>query len=172
MAGLRYGKGANGEFLVNATQSGKGSDAQALVEGVKKTTITSAELLALFATPIEIVPAPPSGFTNIFRRAGLYKAAGTAYAGIAAGENLAIGYTDASGLVVSPEIETVGFLDQTTAQMRWVEKRSVAIAVVGDINPTVDAILVLKLEDAEIITGDSDLIVWCYYDIVPVVLTV
>lgn len=171
MSGLRFGKGANGEFLVNATQSGKGVDAQALVEGVTKTTITSAELLALFATPIEIVAAPAAGFANIFRRMGLYKAAGVAYAGIAAGENLVAAYTDASGLVVSAEIETVGFLDQTTAQMRWVEKKAALTATVGEINPVAAAILVLKLEDAEIITGDSDLIVWCYYDIVPVVLT-
>ncbi len=172
MAGLRYGKGSRGEFLVNATQAKKGTDAQVLVEGVQKTTVTTAQVLALFATPIEIVPAPATGFANIFRRALIYKAAGTAYAGIAAGENLAIGYTDASGLVVSPEVETVGFLDQTTAEFRIVEKRSVAIATVGDIEPTSAANLVIKLEDAEIITGTSDLIVWCYYDVVPIVLTV
>ena len=172
MAGLRYGKGPNGEFLVNASESGKGTDAQVLVEGIQKTTITTAELLALFATPIEIAPAPEAGFANIFRRMGLFKAAGTAYAGIAAGENLVVGYTNAAGLVVSAEIETVGFLDQTSAQMRWVEKKAALTATVGEINPVAAAILVLKLEDAEITTGDSDLIIWCYYDVVPVVLTV
>ena len=172
MAGLRYGKGAGGEFTVNATQSGKGDDAQVLVEGVQKTTIAFLDVRTLFATPIEIAPAPATGFANIFRRAGIFKVAGTAYGGVAAGENLAIGYTNAAGLVVSPEIETVGFLDSTADQFRWVEKRSVAIAIVGDINPTAAAILVLKLEDGDITTGDSDLIVWCYYDVVPVVLTV
>ena len=74
MAGLRYGKGPNGEFLVNASESGKGTDAQVLVGGIQKTTITTAELLALFATPIEIAPAPEAGFANIFRRMGLFKA--------------------------------------------------------------------------------------------------
>jgi hypothetical protein len=172
MAGPRFGKGPLGEFTVNASKAKKGVDAQMLVEAVQKTTVTSAEVLALFATPIEIAPAPGAGFANIFRRAGIYKAAGTAYAGVAAGENLVIAYTDASGLVVSPEVNTTGFVDQTTAQFRWVEKRSVAIAVVGDLDPTANANLVIKLEDAEIITGTSDLIVWCYYDVVPVVLTV
>ncbi len=172
MAGLRYGKGTAGEFLVNATQSGKGNDAQVLVQAVQKTTVTTAQVLALFATPIEIAPAPATGFANIFRSAGIYKAPGVAYDNIAAGENLAIGYTNAAGLVVSPEIETAGFLDSTGAQFRWVEKRAVAIAIVGDINPTAAANLVIKLEDAEIQTGDSDLIVWCYYDVVPVVQTV
>ena len=172
MPGLRYGKGPNGEFEVNATESGKGANAQVLVEAITKTTVTTAQVLALFATPIEIAPAPAAGFANIFRRAGIFKAAGTAYSGIAAGENLAIGYTNAAGLVVSPEIETVGFLDQTSAEFRWVEKRAVALGVVGDIEPTAAANLVIKLEDAEIATGDSDLIVWCYYDVVPIVLTV
>lgn len=170
--GLRYGKGTRGEFLVNATQSGKGKDAQVLIEAVQKTTITSAQLLALFGTPIEIAPAPAVGFANIFRRAGIFKPAGTAYDNIAAGENLAIGYTNAAGLVVSPEIETVGFLDQTSAEFRWVERRAVALGVVGDIEPTSAANLVLKLEDAEIQTGTGGLIVWCYYDVVPIVLTV
>ena len=56
--------------------------------------------------------------------------------------------------------------------MRWVEKKAALTATVGEINPVAAAILVLKLEDAEITTGDSDLIIWCYYDVVPVVLTV
>lgn len=144
----------------------------AIFNALKKTTITSAQVLALFATPREIIPAPGAGLAIIPRRIGVYKAAGTAYAGIAAGEDLVAKYTNAAGAQCSGVVETTGFLDQATAQARWVGPPGSTGSTVADLNPVANAAIVLHLLTAEIITGTSDLIVWSYYDVVPTVLDV
>ena len=138
--------------------------------GLAKTTVTSALLLALNATPQTILAAPPSGFTNVFVGAAIYKPAGTAYAGIAGGEDLVIKATNASGQQVSSVIETTGFLDQATAQLRWVGPPGAVTTTAADVTP-IAAALVLHLLVGEITTGTSDLIVWTYYRRLPTVLT-
>ena len=121
----------------------------------RNVTITTAQLLALFATPIELVPAPGAGFALSFLEMMIQKPAGVAYAGIAADEDLAVKYTNAAGLEVA-QCETTGFLDSTANQIRLVKAHA---AATGDssITPVVNAALVLHLLNAEIITGDSDL---------------
>lgn len=141
------------------------------LEGLRKTTITSAQLLALNATPQIIVPAAPSGFVNIFQGMALQKPAGTAYAGIAATEDLVAKYTDASGQQVSAYVEPVGFLDQTTAQQRYVGPiASIGTTTAGDVTP-LNAAIVLHLLVGEITTGTGGLIVWAWYRRLPLLLT-
>ena len=127
----------------------------------RRVVVTTAQVLALFATPIALVPAPGAGRALIFEGALIQKPAGTAYAGIAAGEDLAVKYTDAAGLEVA-QIETTGFLDQATLQTRWARAHA---AATGDssIVPVVNAALVLHLLVGEIITGDSDLNIEVHY---------
>lgn len=120
-------------------------------------TITSAQLLALYATPVELVPAPGSNKLLEFLSAVVHKPAGTAYAGIAAGEDLAIKYTDGSGTRVNTSLETTGFLDQTTAQTR------ITRPLVSEYTPVADAALVMQLLVGEITTGDSPLYVKVHY---------
>ena len=126
-------------------------------EQVAKVTITSAELLALNATPQQLVEAPGEGKYIEFVSAAWHKPAGTAYAGIAAGEDLAIKYTDGSGAQVNTSLETTGFLDQTTAQTRH------NVPVVGNVTPVENAALVAQLLVGEITTGDSPLYVTIRY---------
>lgn len=121
----------------------------------KRVVITSAQLLALNATPQTLVAAPGAGFALIFEGMVIQKPAGTAYAGIAAGEDLSVKYTDGSGLEVG-ECETTGFLDQTTAQMRYMRAHTAASGI-SDITPVANSPLVLQLLVGEITTGDSDL---------------
>ena len=111
-------------------------------------TLTSAEILALNATPITILAAPGAGLAYIVERVEAYKPAGTAYAGIAAGEDLTIKYTNASGTAVAT-LETTGFLDQATAQTRSVRGLST------DVTPVANAALVAHLLTGEITTGDT-----------------
>lgn len=132
-------------------------------------TITSAQLLALNATEQTLVAAPGANQALIFQGAMLYKAAGTAYAGVASGEDLSVKYTDDSGLAVGG-CETTGFLDQTTAQSRWVNPYHAASGV-SSITPVANSPLVLHLLTGEITTGDSDLIVQVHFKIVPTVLS-
>lgn len=131
-------------------------------------TITSAELLALNATPKTILAAPGAGLANVLVDVVAYKAAGTAYAGIAAGEDLSIKYTDSSGLEVA-QIETTGFLDQATAQTRYAKAFNAASGI-SSITPVANAVLVMMLLTSEITTGNSDLKLRVYYRTIPTTL--
>lgn len=146
-----------------------------LDEGVEQSvdiTVTSAELLALNATPIEVVAAPGADKAVVFEGAVIHKPAGTAYGGIAAGEDLSFKYTDGSGLEVGV-CETTGFLDQTTAQTRVVRPQTGALSAgtVSSFTPVANAAMVLHLLVGEITTGDSDLLLRVYYRVVPTVLS-
>lgn len=131
-------------------------------------TVSSAELLALNATPKQIVAAPGANLAIILEGVVAYKAAGTAYAGIAAGEDLAINYTNGSGLELL-EIETTGFLDQATAQTRYASAFRAASGI-ASITPVANAALVIQLLTGEITTGNSALKLRVYYRVVPTVL--
>lgn len=159
-----FGLGTDGR-LVN--RNSDVIERKSVVETFVSVTVTSAQLLALNATPVEIVPAPGSGKLAIFKRAFLYKPAGTAYAGIASGEDLVFKYTDASGVKVSSVIETTGFLDSASATRRLVGMPGAADGTTAaDINPSSNAAIVLHLLSGEITTGTSVLYVNVWYDII------
>lgn len=114
--------------------------------------IPAAAVLALNATPVTVVPAPGAGKALILLSAALWlDYGGTAYAGIASGEDLAIKYTDANGATLAT-IETTGFMDATADAFRYV-----AAVTTAAITPIVNAPLVLHLLTGEITTGDSPL---------------
>lgn len=170
--GNQLGLDHNGQLVGNPHQGLLGYTDEVIYNpvGLAKTTITSTQLLALNATPQTVLAAPPTGFTNVFVGAAIYKPAGTAYAGVAAGEDLVFKATNAAGQQVSSVIETTGFLDQATAQLRWVGPTGSTSTTAADVTP-IAAALVLHLLVGEIITGDSNLIVWTYYRRLPTVLT-
>lgn len=145
-----------------------------LEEGVLQSvdvTITSAELLALNATPKPVVAAPGANKAIVLEGAVVHKPAGTAYAGIAVDEDLSFKYTDGSGAEVAV-VETTGFLDQATAQTRYaVPHATDGAGVASDITPVANAALVLHLLVGEITTGDSDLLLRLYYRVIPTVLS-
>ena len=127
--------------------------------------ITTTELLALFTTAIDIVPAPGAGKALILLGAILFLDYNSAaYGGIAAGEDLTINYTDKNGAVLAT-IETTGFLDQTNDEVRYVYAASAAA-----ITPVANAVLCLHLLVGNITTGDSPLKLRVYYRVVPVTL--
>ena len=130
--------------------------------------VTSAQLLALNATPVTIVAAPGAGFALQFLYALLHKPAGTAYGGVATGEDLAIKYTNAAGATLG-SCETTGFLDQATSQFRLTENYQFTTGV-SDRTPLENAPLVLHLLLGEITTGDSPLRVRTFFRRMPVVL--
>jgi hypothetical protein len=130
-------------------------------------TVSSAELLALFATPKTLVAAPAAGFMNVFEGIVISKPAGTAYAGIAGGEDLLVSYTDASGTALAT-LETTGFLDQATVQTRYAPAYKAASGV-NSLTPT-NTSIVMSLLVGEIITGTSALNCRVYYRVIPSVL--
>ena len=93
-------------------------------------------LISVYA-PKTIVAAPGANKALIFDGAVIHKPAGTAYTEVAAGEDLSIKYTDDSGLAVGG-CETTGFLDQATAQTRWVNPYHAASGI-SSITPVANA---------------------------------
>ena len=136
------------------------------IEIIAEVTIPTAALLALNATPLSLIVAPGAGKAIVPSGSAIaYKAAGTAYAGIAAGEDLALKYTDANGTVLW-QFETTGFLDQATAQAR-VAAPSVPIST-ANLTPVENAALVAHLLVGEITTGTSDIKIRIPYKILDV----
>lgn len=133
-------------------------------------TITSAQLLALNTTPITMIPAPGANLMIKIVSWTVRHGTGTAYAGIAAGEDLVLKYTDASGAVAATAIETTGFLDQTTAQIRLANALAgsgAAASTPADLTPVANAAIVCHLLSGNITTGDFPLYLFIEYDIVP-----
>lgn len=157
--GRRVGLGADGELILNK-RSGE------VIALGKSTTalLTSAQVLALFATPITVIAAAPAGYAHVVHRWAVHKPAGTAYAAIAVGEDLTLKYTNASGALAAAQMETTGFLDQTTAQTRIGAALGATGTTSGDVNAVAAAAVVAHLLVGEITTGDSDLYVRVWYD--------
>lgn len=119
-------------------------------------TITSAQLLALNATPQTLVNAPGAGKILVPEYIHLWlDHAGTDYDGVATGEDLAVKYTDGSGEEVA-RVETTGFLDASADAHRIVLPKA-GVDAVADFTPVANAALVLHLLADEIATGNSPL---------------
>jgi len=164
MTTLRFGKGTNGEFLVNAEESGRGDNAQVRVEGVSRKTFTAAQIDSANGTPLELVAAPGAAFALVVTKVVISKAAGTAFGGIAAGEDFTVVYSGGTDNLVT-DIETTGFLDQTTAEIRVAH---------GPVDPTGTHDLTALLNtavDLELLVGDitlgDEVIVDTYYERYP-----
>lgn len=142
--------GVVGDFILVTLHPGVIANDTAIITA--NVTVSSAELLALNMTPKQLVAAPGAGKALILVDAQFnlpYNSA--AYAGIAAGEDLEIRYTNGSGQLVAT-IETAGFLDQTASQNRHIYPADTAA-----ITPVDNGALVLDLAVGEIITGNSPL---------------
>jgi hypothetical protein len=141
---------------------GAGTLDQGTVGLYKIIQVTSAEILALHATPKTLIAAPGAGKV-IFPRSVLffldYNSA--AYSGIAAGEDWTIRYTDASGATVAT-LETTGFLDATADALRWLLPTTTAA-----ITPVANSPIVLHQSTGEVTTGNSPVYVRIDYDILP-----
>lgn len=169
MHGRRFGLASEddgGGLIIN-----RRNNTQSLLGMYCHKTITSAQVLALFGTPITVLAAQGAGIAIVPTRVAVYKPAGTAYSGIATGEDLVLKYTNASGAQCCGVIETTGFLDQTTAQTRVSHPPGSMTTVAGDYAPVANAAVVMHLLVGEITTGDSPLYVRMWYDLIPTVFT-
>ena len=125
-------------------------------------TISSAQVLALFGTPITLVASPGAGKVLVpLRCAIVLDFVEAAYAGIAAGEDLAIRYTNAAG-VICLTVEATGFLDQASDQIRL---GAIDAAAAAAIVPVAASPLVLHMTTGDVITGDSPLRVKLWYSV-------
>lgn len=167
--GRKFGLSATGELVLNRGNQ-REQDQEVLGRSIT-VFVTSAQLLALNATPIQIVPAPGAGRFIQVEKWMAYKPAGAAYGGIAAGEDLVLKYTNGSGVQVASPIESTGFLDQATAQTTWATTKGSA----DNLTPAsalavANAAVVAQLLVGEITTGDTGVFIKVWYQEYPMVL--
>ena len=118
---------------------------------------STTQVRALNSTIREVIPAPPDGKFIALEKVVVTKPVGTAFGGIAAGEDLEFRYTDASGLEIM-DIETTGFLSLAVHAVR------IGAVAVADYIPVVGAAIILRNSGA--LTGGSPIYVQCFYRIV------
>ena len=139
-----------------------------LQQRYRKTTVTTAQVLALFATPIEVLPAV--GTTNYmqFNGAFVFQDFNSAAYVDAAGEDLVIqlggGGADVSGVIDGSE------LDGAADFLVWLPPSTdiTASVQVGVEILNTNSSLEIALNTGELATGDSDWDVVVFYTLFPV----
>lgn len=128
-------------------------------------TLTSAQVKALRATPITLVPAPGAGRVNRFLGATLLLDYGS-NGFTETADNLAVKYENGSGVAVSAAIETTGFLDQTADMLS--QAIPVVDAIVAKTGCANKALVLHNTGDGEIAgnaANDSKLRVKVLYEV-------
>lgn len=159
--GRRFGLGHRSELIFNDANAG-------LQNGVlqplhrTRVLVTAAEVQTGFSVPTTLIAAPGVGFAILLQRVQVSKAAGAAFTGVAAGEDMIFVHTAGTDPLVTT-IETTGFLDSTSDEMRVA--RGVDVSGAYDLT-ALDNIGV----DFELLVGDvtlgSDLVIDLQYELV------
>ena len=128
-----------------------------------KVTIANTAVRTLNATPVTIIPAPGVGkaIVDVSVQAK-YVYATAAFDSVGGSDDLAFKYTDGSGAKVCGDIETTGWLDQTSAGWRLTGP------VTTTMTPVANAAIVAQILTGEVYgaAGDSPLVIRSQYRIV------
>ena len=129
----------------------------------ERVVIPYASVRTLNATPVQVIPAPGPGKAIVDVWIQVYYNYGTAaYDSVGSGDDLAFKYTDGSGAKVCGDIETTGWLDQTSAGWRLTGP------VTTTMTPVANAAIVAQILTGEVYgaAGDSPLVIRSQYRIV------
>ena len=161
----RIGLGAQNELIINREPFDGNETAQALVLNIARKQLTTAQVLALFATPIEVIAAPGAGKAILVHHAIFaMDYAGTAYAADA-GEDLVLAYTDASGLIVTDPLDGEAFIQAAADAIAYAP--GVGASNQG-IEMTQNAAIVAKMQVAEVVTGNSAVDITVFYEVLTI----
>lgn len=130
-------------------------------------TITSAQLLALFTTPITIIPALGANLAAVPTLLMARHGGGTAYAADA-GDDLVLKYTNASGTQCSSAIEATGFLSVTTPQIRIAASPAASGSTTLTVTPVANSPVVAHMLVSNLTTGNFPLILRVQYLVIPI----
>lgn len=127
------------------------------------TTVNNAAVRTMNATPVEIIPAPGSGKAIVDVRVNVkYVYATAAFDSVGSSDDMEIRYTDGSGAKVANDIETTGFLDQSSDQYRM------SGPVLTSMTPVANAAVVARFATGEVYSaaGGGSLVVQAFYRVV------
>jgi len=130
--------------------------------------LTSAQVKALAASPQTLVAAPGAGNVLAFEKAIFKLNYGGTNAFTEAGDNLAIKYTDDTGVAVSQTIEMTGFIDQTADTYTNAEPAIDAIVAAASAENQALVLDNLNAEIAGNAANDNTLSVRVYYRVVAI----
>ncbi len=147
--GKRFGLSKNTEVVFNDANL-EMVNATIIPQYRTRISLTAAQVLAGFSAPVELVAAPGAGFALIVSRIDVSKAAGTAFGGIAAGEDMIFVYSGGAIQVVN-SLETTGFLDSTVDEMRI--SRHLPVALGFDFTAQANTAIDYELLVADITLG-------------------
>lgn len=167
--GKEFGLGPNNELIVDDEDRGGLTDAQALVWSIARVELLTAEILALRATPIEIVAAPGALKAIIVDHVECFLDFNATGYVAGAGEDLSFRYTDETGIEVCPPIDGADFIDEVVDTFAY--SPGVETDAAQGFVPVVNAAVVASMNSGEVATGDSPVFVHLYYRIVDTVLT-
>jgi hypothetical protein len=155
------------------TITGNGSAGNPLVAEsglINKTiTLTSAQLLALSATEVALIPAPGAGkFINIISGTVSYHFGGTAY--IVGGADIEFGYGTLAEITSNPfyEFAAGGFLDQAASQL--MTSNAFFSDAEEDIVPITEVVNLpfAVISNTALTTGNGTMTVDIVYQILPI----
>ena len=137
--GKRFGLGPKNELISNEANNGQGNDQWTPTYGVQRVSLTAVQVRAGFSAPTELVAAPGAGFVLLLHRVIFNLPAGTAFGGIAAGEDILIVYSGGT-VALTNNVETTGFLDSAVAETRVARHSDPALAhdLTADANTAID----------------------------------
>jgi hypothetical protein len=164
-----FGFVSGGSSVAGTTEASKHLSVDANLEmdglGVLKVAdklITTAQVLALNATPITVIAAPGSGKTIQFEGAYVMLDFATTGYVAGAGEDLVFRYTNGSGKIVSTAVDGT-ILAAVADAIQFVGPAYADPSVTAE---TANAALVAHIVVGEIVTGDSPLKIRVFYRVV------